>query len=111
MSPDQQLLLKIEGHAQILLGYLSVCQTYTAFSINEPMRSAAVLHLLQIGELVNKLTDSMRTQNSHIDWRGLIGLRNIVAHRYGDLNYERVWDVLVNEINPLVQWLVQRQVY
>ena len=46
-------------------------------------RNAAALCILQIGELVGKLTDDFREQHPGVPWRQIKAMRNIVAHSYG----------------------------
>jgi uncharacterized protein with HEPN domain len=35
----------------------------------------------------------------------IIGLRNILAHEYGEIKHERIWDLVVQEIPELVRLL------
>ena len=108
MTPNQVRVLKIEGHVNTLIGYVDLCKNYESYIENEPVSAASVLHLLQIGELATGLSDDFRLQHNCIPWKGIIGLRNIIAHRYGNLNYTRIWDILVNEIPILSKWLKTR---
>ena len=64
--------------------------TYESFSTNQIYRNAVALCILQIGELVGKLTDSFRAQNSAIPWRQIKAMRNIVAHSYGTIDPETI---------------------
>jgi len=105
MKPDQVRILKMEGHAKILHGYLEMCVDFSNYSANEPIRSASVLHLLQIGELANNLSPGFHARHPNIPWKSIIGLRNIVAHRYGDLNYSRIWEIIESELPGLLKWL------
>ena len=108
MNPDQIRVLKIEGHVNILVGYVNDCKDYNNYVNNEPVSSASVFHLLQIGELATGLSNDFRMKYSDIPWKSIIGLRNIIAHRYGNLNYVRIWDILINEIPTLSKWLATR---
>ena len=108
MTPDQARVLKIEGHVNILVGYLNSCGNFDSYIEYEPISAASVLHLLQIGELATGLSDSFRLRHKSIPWKSIIGLRNIIAHRYGNLNYSRIWDILSNEIPSLSKWLATR---
>jgi uncharacterized protein with HEPN domain len=111
MNADQIRVLKIEGHVNVVLGYIKQFDSYEEFVSNEPTCSAAVLHLLQIGELATGLSESFRHNHQNIQWRGIIGLRNIIAHRYGDLNYKRIWDILTTEIPEMAKWLATRAIW
>ena len=108
MSPDQIRLLKMEGHANTLHSYLLICADYDSYIANEPICSASVLHLLQIGELANSLSTEFRLRHPNIPWKSIIGLRNIVAHRYGDLNFARIWEIIETELPDIIKWLSTR---
>ena len=38
-----------------------------------------------------------------IPWRDVIGMRNHIAHGYFDINSELVWDVIQNDLDPLLE--------
>ncbi|MBE6255725.1 MAG: DUF86 domain-containing protein [Prevotella sp.] len=38
-----------------------------------------------------------------IPWREVIGMRNHIAHGYFDINSDLVWDVIQNDIAPLLE--------
>ena len=72
---------------------------------NDPIyRNAAALCILQIGELVGKLTDEFREQHPAVPWRQIKAMRNIVAHSYGSMNREIIWETAVNDIPTLKQF-------
>ena len=108
MNPDQIRILKMEGHAKTLHSYLSICVDYDSFIANEPICSASVLHLLQIGELAGSLSTDFRSRYPSIPWKSIIGLRNIVAHRYGELNFARIWEIIEKELPDIILWLSTR---
>ena len=65
---------------------------------NDPIyRNAAALCILQIGELVGKLTDEFREQHPAVPWRQIKAMRNIVAHSYGTVDSEITWEIITDE--------------
>ena len=64
-------------------------------------RNAVSLCILQIGELVSILTEEFKQNYSDIPWREIKLMRNIVAHRYGTIDYTITWDVVQNDIPKL----------
>lgn len=54
-------------------------------------QNAVCMCILQIGELVGKLTEDFKKQHSDIPWRQIRGMRNFVAHEYGNLDLDVVW--------------------
>ena len=57
-------------------------------------RNAACMPIMQIGELCKLVSDDLRAKNSEIDWRGWCGIRDIIAHQYTNLDYDKTWDVI-----------------
>ena len=54
-------------------------------------QNAISMCILQIGELVNHLSDDFKSNNSEIPWRQIKGMRNYVAHEYGSIDLDIVW--------------------
>lgn len=75
---------------------------------NDPIyRNAAALCILQIGELVGKLTDEFREQHPAVPWRQIKAMRNIVAHSYGTVDPEITWEIIADEIPALKAYCEQ----
>ena len=75
---------------------------------NDPIyRNAAALCILQIGELVGKLTDEFREQHPAVPWRQIKAMRNIVAHSYGTVDPEITWEIITDEIPRLKAYCEQ----
>ena len=56
-------------------------------------QNAVSMCILQIGELVNHLSETFREANDAIPWRRIRGMRNYVAHEYGAIDLDVVWYV------------------
>jgi len=54
-------------------------------------QNAVCMCILQIGELIGKLSDGFREHHTDIPWHKIRGMRNFVAHEYGKLDLEIVW--------------------
>ena len=60
----------------------------------------SVLHnLMVIGEAANRIPDEVKEKNCRINWRGIIGMRNIIAHGYFRIDPDIVW-VTIKERLP-----------
>lgn len=57
--------------------------------------------ILQIGELSTKLSDNIKKEIPDIPWHQIKGLRNYLAHDYGSIRLEDMWDTILNDIPPL----------
>jgi uncharacterized protein with HEPN domain len=69
------------------------------------LRGAVERHLEIIGEAARGVSESFRAQHPEIPWRRIIGLRNILAHEYGEIKHERIWDLVIRDIPDLVHLL------
>ena len=48
-------------------------------------KDACALVIIQIGEFANRFSDEFREEYDGIEWKQLIGLRNITAHNYENM--------------------------
>lgn len=74
---------------------------YQIFTSNQTYRNACSLCILQIGELTNKLTDEFKEEYPGVPWKNIKGMRNIVAHAYGTVEPEIVWEIITEDIPNL----------
>lgn len=66
----------------------------------------ATLHNLEIiGEAAKGVSSELKQRHPQIDWRGMARFRDILAHHYFGVKLETVWDVVENEIPPLISVL------
>ena len=103
---DIQILQKIQGYCDdIMFTHTEYDRNYNTFCSNPTYRNAIALCLLQIGELVGGLTEEYRNATkSHMQWHQIKGMRNMVAHDYGGINLEIVWDVITINIPELYEF-------
>lgn len=74
------------------------------FAENKIYRNAVALCILQIGELVGKLTEEFRQQHPAVPWRQIKAMRNIVAHSYGSVDPETTWEIITDDIPELKKY-------
>lgn len=55
-----------------------------------------------IGEAASKVTDDTKTKYSDIPWSNITGMRNRLIHVYFDIDLDRVWDTIVDDLPPLI---------
>jgi len=51
-----------------------------------------------IGEACKSVPDYVRNQYPQIDWKGFAGLRDIIIHQYFGIDYNVIWDAIINEV-------------
>ena len=47
------------------------------------------------------MPESIKRNSTDIEWRKIVGLRNILAHEYFGISLPVVWDVVKNKLEPL----------
>ena len=59
-----------------------------------------------IGEAVKQLPEDLRQNYAQIEWRLIAGMRDRLIHGYFGVDYEIVWDAIVNKI-PILEETVR----
>lgn len=62
------------------------------------------MSILQICELSGVLTDEFKEKYNKMPWRQIKALRNIVAHRYGTIAPEVIWEIVNADIPVLEEY-------
>jgi uncharacterized protein with HEPN domain len=74
---------------------------YSAFAKDSKTQDAVVRNLEIIGEASGRLPEPVRIAAQEIEWRKIVGLRNILAHEYFGISLPVVWDLVQNKLGPL----------
>jgi uncharacterized protein with HEPN domain len=77
------------------------------FIQDETLKRAFVRSLEIIGEATKNVSADLRQKYIHIDWRAMAGMRDRLIHRYFGIDYDIVWDVVINKV-PLLQQEIQQ---
>ena len=102
---DAQILEKLIKYClEIEHAHHEYSCSYETFCANPTYRNAIALCLMQIGELAGKLSDDFRAANTQIPWRAIRGMRNVVAHEYGRIDMETVWETAENGTQELKEF-------
>jgi len=75
---------------------------------NDKMRKLAVERQLEvIGQAANKISKETQQTYPSIPWERIIGLRNRLAHDYGDILAKRIWDICHSSIQSLLESILK----
>ncbi|MEW6695808.1 MAG: DUF86 domain-containing protein [Bacillota bacterium] len=42
-----------------------------------------------------------RKKHSHIPWRDIAGMRDVLIHKYSGIDYDEIWDTINNDLADL----------
>ena len=76
---------------------------FDAYLKDRKLQMAVERALEIIGIAAKKVSEDLKARNSDIPWRKMIGLRNVLAHEYGEIRQERVWAVVSTNIPELIE--------
>jgi uncharacterized protein with HEPN domain len=68
---------------------------------NRMLTLAIVKELEIIGEAASKLTPEFKATQPNIPWADIVGMRNRLTHGYFDIDLDRVWDTVLEDLGPL----------
>jgi len=105
----RSILEHILDDAQDAIKFANEAGSIEVFSSNKMIYKAVVMSILNIGELVKHLPREYKTSHTEIPWKSISGMRDIAAHGYHTMNHKIVWDVVVNYLPNLVDF-VEKQI-
>ena len=92
LERDKGLVADLLDTIRLIKGYVPTTKDELMRDI---LKQDAILMRLQLtGELMRCQSDSMRERYPDLPWKQAVGLRNIIAHEYGAVDLERVWNLL-----------------
>ena len=102
---DKTICEKIAGYCE------EISSTHKSFDNNKNLffddndgfiyRNAVAMPILQIGELAKSFSNEFVSDCKEIPWRQIRGMRDILAHQYGKLDKEMLWNTSHEDITEL----------
>ncbi|MEW6285588.1 MAG: DUF86 domain-containing protein [Chloroflexota bacterium] len=78
---------------------------YGTYSKNKMIQSAVERQLEIIGEAAKRVSNEFKEAHPEIPWKNIIGLRNILAHEYGEVRVDRIWLIATTSAKELTTLL------
>ena len=71
---------------------------------------ATLMRIHFIGETINHIPYSLKKKYKNIRWRKFARLRNIIGHKYSNVNKEIIWDVIksISELKEQVKEIIKK---
>jgi uncharacterized protein with HEPN domain len=104
MRPDQRdkaYLWDMLDAAEAVLDFVRD-KTPKDYLADRMLRGAVERHIEIIGEAARHVSAELKQAHPEIPWRAMIGQRNILAHEYGEVRHEMIWNVATLRIPDLV---------
>lgn len=101
MLRDQQSIQDIQQAAREILSFTAGMDRAT-FAADRRTQAAVLYDIIVIGEAANRLSAEFRQQHSTIPWKNIIGMRNILAHQYDEIDADEVWKVVYQDLPELL---------
>jgi uncharacterized protein with HEPN domain len=105
MQPEERnlaYLWDMRKHAREITGIIKDVP-YETFIDNIMIRYAIERLLMIIGEAANHVSGEFQEKHPEIEWFQIIGMRNILAHEYGEIKNDRVYLAATNSIPELLK--------
>lgn len=97
---DKARLLHIIDSIEKIETYI-LGSEYEEFESNSMMKDACIRQLGIIGEASNRISEELKESNEEIEWRQIIGLRNIVIHQYFGVDDQVIWGIIQHNLPDL----------
>lgn len=81
--------------------------SYPEFLENLVLKKAVVQSFGVIGEAANQISEEFQKTHTEIDWKGMTGFRNRLIHKYFDINFSQVWEIIEEDIPTLNTQILQ----
>ena len=74
------------------------------FLASRTYQNAIAMCILQIGELVKRLSDDFMHEYKNVPWKLIAKTRDNYAHHYGSVDFEMVWTTAVYDLPAVEQF-------
>lgn len=76
---------------------------FEQFQASEQLIAAVSYELLVIGEAAKSIPAEVQAAAPALDWAGMRGMRNVVAHEYFGVDLKVVWDTATRDVPEIVE--------
>jgi uncharacterized protein with HEPN domain len=104
MLRDNESLIDIERAARRVLRYTDNISR-VELEVNDEKLSAILYQIAVIGEATKRLSQDLRQQHPEIPWREIAGMRDMLIHKYDQVDFDVIWDVVESKLPQLLTLL------
>ena len=74
---------------------------FELFEEDEWTQDAVIRNFEVIGEATKSIPDEIKKKFPEIDWKKVVGLRDVLIHQYSSVNVRILWDIIQNKMPEL----------
>jgi uncharacterized protein with HEPN domain len=104
MPRDNESLIDIERAVRRILRYTDNISR-AELEMNDEKVSAILYQIAVIGEATKRLSQEFRQQHSEIPWPDIAGMRDVLIHKYDQVDFDVIWDVVQSKLPELLTLL------
>ncbi len=82
-------------------------RTENDFLASVELQDRVIRRIEIIGEAVKNLPEDLRAGHSEIKWREIAGMRDVLIHRYFEVDLELTWQVVQRDLPRLKEVILQ----
>lgn len=71
------------------------------FKASPLIQDGVIRNLQTLGQSVLKLSDALKAAHPEVDWKSIIGLRNVLVHDYLGVSVTRIWEIVEHDLPDL----------
>ena len=105
MSRDRPNVLAMLDAIKRIEEYTASYGSAAEFHSRSQAFDATLMNFVGIGEMVDRLSEELKTRHAETDWQEIKEFRNIVAHDYLGVDAEEVWQIVKTDLSALKESL------
>jgi len=98
----ERILEAVDAISVYVVGY-----DYNRFVNDKKTYDAVLMQFVNIGEMINRLSEEFHEEHSDLPWHKAIGMRNEIAHGYLDVKPKVVWKTAKKDL-PVLRKDIER---
>ena len=71
------------------------------FLDDKKTQASVVRELKIIGEAARNIPVEFKNKYPKVNWKGMVGARDVIVHEYFGLNLERIWNIIQDDLPVL----------
>jgi uncharacterized protein with HEPN domain len=103
-NPDIVRVRHMLDAAQEALSFVGE-KSRSELDANRMLTLSLVKSIEIVGEAASRVSSAFRETHTEIPWMVIVTMRNRLIHAYFDVDLDRVWDTIIDDLPPLIHEL------